>query len=103
MRRTSLTARVPLNTRQKDASAGWTTDSHKVRTWTMSNNRVSSRKLQRVEEGRREYCCSIKESRKRQRLETKAVVVEASFLREDLPYFTELLAEVISLTKYTSE
>ncbi|KAJ4237321.1 ubiquinol-cytochrome c reductase core subunit 1 [Fusarium solani] len=32
----------------------------------------------------------------------EAVVVEASFLREDLPYFTELLAEVISLTKYTT-
>ncbi|KAF4984633.1 hypothetical protein FZEAL_209 [Fusarium zealandicum] len=32
----------------------------------------------------------------------ESVVVEASFLREDLPYFTELLAEVISLTKYTT-
>ncbi|KAI5462198.1 Metalloenzyme, LuxS/M16 peptidase-like protein [Mariannaea sp. PMI_226] len=32
----------------------------------------------------------------------EAVVVEASFLREDLPYFTELLAEVISQTKYTT-
>ncbi|KAF7562711.1 hypothetical protein G7046_g1408 [Stylonectria norvegica] len=32
----------------------------------------------------------------------EAVVLEASFLREDLPYFTELLAEVISLTKYTT-
>ncbi|KAM5355589.1 hypothetical protein ACJ41O_002235 [Fusarium nematophilum] len=32
----------------------------------------------------------------------EAVVIEASFLREDLPYFTELLAEVISLTKYTT-
>lgn len=32
----------------------------------------------------------------------EAVVIEANFLREDLPYFTELLAEVISLTKYTT-
>ncbi|PTD11704.1 Cytochrome b-c1 complex subunit 2, mitochondrial [Fusarium culmorum] len=32
----------------------------------------------------------------------EAVVVEANFLREDLPYFTELLAEVISMTKYTT-
>ena len=32
----------------------------------------------------------------------EAVVLQASFLREDLPYFTELLAEVISETKYTS-
>lgn len=30
-------------------------------------------------------------------------MIEASFLREDLPYFTELLAEVVSQTKYTSE
>ena len=33
----------------------------------------------------------------------EAVVIEANFLREDLPYFTELLAEVVSLTKYTSQ
>lgn len=32
----------------------------------------------------------------------ETVVVEANFLREDLPYFTELLAEVISMTKYTT-
>jgi ubiquinol-cytochrome c reductase core subunit 2 len=32
----------------------------------------------------------------------EALVLEASFLREDIPYFTELLAEVISQTKYTS-
>ncbi|KAL2889014.1 Cytochrome b-c1 complex subunit 2, mitochondrial [Ceratocystis lukuohia] len=32
----------------------------------------------------------------------EALVLEASFLREDLPYFTELLAEVISQTKYTT-
>lgn len=32
----------------------------------------------------------------------EAVVIGASFLSEDLPYFTELLAEVVSLTKYTS-
>ncbi|KAI1099099.1 LuxS/MPP-like metallohydrolase [Jackrogersella minutella] len=32
----------------------------------------------------------------------EALVLEASFLREDLPYFTELLAEVVSETKYTS-
>ncbi|KAI1178227.1 ubiquinol-cytochrome C reductase complex CORE protein 2 precursor [Nemania sp. FL0916] len=32
----------------------------------------------------------------------EALVVEASFLREDIPYFTELLAEVISETKYTT-
>lgn len=30
-------------------------------------------------------------------------MVEASFLREDLPYFAELLAEVVSMTKYTSK
>jgi ubiquinol-cytochrome c reductase core subunit 2 len=29
------------------------------------------------------------------------LIVEAKFLREDLPYFTELLGEVISQTKYT--
>jgi ubiquinol-cytochrome c reductase core subunit 2 len=33
----------------------------------------------------------------------EALVVQASFLREDIPYFTELLAEVISQTRYTSE
>ncbi|KAK0612860.1 ubiquinol-cytochrome C reductase complex CORE protein 2 precursor [Bombardia bombarda] len=32
----------------------------------------------------------------------EALVVQASFLREDLPYFTELLAEVISQTRYTT-
>ncbi|KKA27468.1 hypothetical protein TD95_001981 [Thielaviopsis punctulata] len=32
----------------------------------------------------------------------EALVLEASFLREDLPYFTELLAEVVSQTKYTT-
>ncbi|GAO14615.1 hypothetical protein UVI_02009330 [Ustilaginoidea virens] len=32
----------------------------------------------------------------------EALVLEASFLREDLPYFAELLAEVVSLTKYTT-
>lgn len=32
----------------------------------------------------------------------EALVLQANFLREDLPYFTELLAEVISKTKYTS-
>jgi ubiquinol-cytochrome c reductase core subunit 2 len=31
----------------------------------------------------------------------ESLVVEAKFLREDLPYFTELLAEVVSQTKYT--
>ncbi|KAF3001739.1 ubiquinol-cytochrome c reductase core subunit 1 [Neopestalotiopsis sp. 37M] len=35
-------------------------------------------------------------------LEEEALVLEASFLREDIPYFTELLAEVISQTKYTT-
>jgi len=30
------------------------------------------------------------------------LVLEASFLREDLPYFAELLAEVMTQTKYTS-
>jgi len=33
----------------------------------------------------------------------ESLVVEAKFLRDDLPYFTELLGEVISLTKYTRE
>jgi hypothetical protein len=33
----------------------------------------------------------------------EALIVEASFLRNDLPYFAELLAEVITQTKYTSE
>ena len=32
----------------------------------------------------------------------EAVVLQANFLREDLPYFAELLAEVISQTRYTS-
>ncbi|VUC23885.1 unnamed protein product [Clonostachys rosea] len=32
----------------------------------------------------------------------EAVVLQASFLREDLPYFAELLAEVVSSTKYTT-
>ncbi|KAG5928187.1 hypothetical protein E4U42_001127 [Claviceps africana] len=32
----------------------------------------------------------------------EALVLEASFLRDDLPYFTELLAEVVSMTKYTT-
>ncbi|KAI0914557.1 ubiquinol-cytochrome C reductase complex CORE protein 2 precursor [Ustulina deusta] len=32
----------------------------------------------------------------------EALVIEASFLRQDIPYFTELLAEVISQTKYTT-
>ncbi|KAK6954901.1 Cytochrome b-c1 complex subunit 2, mitochondrial [Daldinia eschscholtzii] len=32
----------------------------------------------------------------------EALIVEASFLREDIPYFAELLAEVISQTKYTT-
>jgi ubiquinol-cytochrome c reductase core subunit 2 len=31
----------------------------------------------------------------------EVLVIEAKFLREDLPYFTELLGEVISQTKYT--
>ena len=30
------------------------------------------------------------------------LVVGAKFLRDDLPYFVELLAEVASMTKYTS-
>lgn len=29
-------------------------------------------------------------------------MLQANFLREDLPYFTELLAEVLSQTRYTS-
>ena len=33
----------------------------------------------------------------------EALVLEARFLRHDLPYFAELLAEVISKTRYTSE
>ena len=33
----------------------------------------------------------------------EALVLEASFLRDDLPFFAELLAEVVSSTKYTSE
>jgi ubiquinol-cytochrome c reductase core subunit 2 len=33
----------------------------------------------------------------------ESLVVEAKFLREDLPYFTELLGEVISQTKYTGK
>jgi ubiquinol-cytochrome c reductase core subunit 2 len=32
----------------------------------------------------------------------EALVIEASFLRNDLPYFLELLSEVVSQTKYTS-
>ncbi|KAI1004970.1 Cytochrome b-c1 complex subunit 2 [Podosphaera aphanis] len=32
----------------------------------------------------------------------ESVVIEAKFLRENLPYFTELLAEVISQTKFTT-
>ncbi|KAK5998003.1 Core protein II [Cladobotryum mycophilum] len=32
----------------------------------------------------------------------EAVVLSASFLRDDLPYFAELLAEVVSSTKYTT-
>ncbi|KAF4625734.1 hypothetical protein G7Y89_g12427 [Cudoniella acicularis] len=32
----------------------------------------------------------------------ESLVIEAKFLREDLPYFTELLGEVISQTKYTA-
>lgn len=31
------------------------------------------------------------------------LVLRAKFLREDLPYFTELLAEVISKTRFTGE
>ncbi|KAK3303992.1 ubiquinol-cytochrome C reductase complex CORE protein 2 precursor [Chaetomium strumarium] len=32
----------------------------------------------------------------------EALVLQANFLREDLPYFTELLAEVLSQTRYTT-
>ncbi|KAE8441551.1 hypothetical protein EG329_004859 [Mollisiaceae sp. DMI_Dod_QoI] len=32
----------------------------------------------------------------------EALIVEAKFLREDLPYFTELLGEVISQTRFTA-
>ncbi|KAL3418681.1 peptidase M16 inactive domain-containing protein [Phlyctema vagabunda] len=32
----------------------------------------------------------------------EALVLEAKFLRQDLPYFTELLGEVVSQTKYTA-
>ncbi|KAI8630838.1 ubiquinol-cytochrome C reductase complex CORE protein 2 precursor [Xylariaceae sp. FL1651] len=32
----------------------------------------------------------------------EALVIQASFLREDIPYFAELLAEVVSQTKYTT-
>lgn len=32
----------------------------------------------------------------------EALVIEANFLRDDLPYFAELLAEVVTQTKYTS-
>jgi ubiquinol-cytochrome c reductase core subunit 2 len=31
----------------------------------------------------------------------EALVIEANFLRDDLPYFAELLAEVVTQTKYT--
>ena len=33
----------------------------------------------------------------------EALILEASFLRNDLPYFAELLGEVLSQTKYTCE
>ncbi len=33
----------------------------------------------------------------------EALVIEANFLRSDLPYFAELLGEVITQTKYTSQ
>jgi ubiquinol-cytochrome c reductase core subunit 2 len=33
----------------------------------------------------------------------EALVIEAKFLREDLPYFTELLGEVVSQTKFTGQ
>ncbi len=33
----------------------------------------------------------------------EALVLQASFLRGDLPYFAELLGEVITQTRYTSE
>ncbi|KAK4122568.1 ubiquinol-cytochrome C reductase complex CORE protein 2 precursor [Parathielavia appendiculata] len=32
----------------------------------------------------------------------EALVIQANFLRDDLPYFTELLAEVVSQTRYTT-
>ncbi|KAJ4306660.1 ubiquinol-cytochrome c reductase core subunit 1 [Collariella sp. IMI 366227] len=32
----------------------------------------------------------------------EALVLQANFLRDDLPYFTELLAEVLSQTRYTT-
>lgn len=32
----------------------------------------------------------------------EALVIEAAFLKEHLPYFAELLGEVITKTKYTS-
>jgi ubiquinol-cytochrome c reductase core subunit 2 len=32
----------------------------------------------------------------------EGLVLQANFLREDLPYFAELLGEVVSETKYTS-
>ncbi|KAI7784278.1 mak10 subunit [Diaporthe eres] len=36
------------------------------------------------------------------RMPREALVVEAAFLRDDLPYFTELLGEVITKTRYTT-
>jgi ubiquinol-cytochrome c reductase core subunit 2 len=36
------------------------------------------------------------------RVHREALILEASFLRDDLPYFAELLAEVVSSTKYTT-
>lgn len=33
----------------------------------------------------------------------EALVIQAAFLRDDLPYFTELLGEVITKTRYTSK
>jgi ubiquinol-cytochrome c reductase core subunit 2 len=33
----------------------------------------------------------------------ESLVIEAKFLREDLPYFTELLGEIISQTKFTGK
>ena len=32
----------------------------------------------------------------------EALIIEASFLNEHLPYFAELLGEVVAETKYTS-
>lgn len=32
----------------------------------------------------------------------EALILQASFLRQDLPYYTELLAEVVTITKYTT-